>query len=71
MRRLLMGGLLMGGLLFFALPVGAQTPTITLSLVDSSDTSTAVTAVEEDGGAQTLQVKAVASAATSANVDVT
>ncbi len=43
---------------------------ITLSLVEAADNSMEVTAVEEDGGQQTLQVKAVASAATTANVTV-
>ena len=63
---------LAGGLLAVAPPpAGSQTtPTITLSLVDSSDTSTAVTAIGEDEGQQTLQVKAAVASAPSSSVSV-
>ena len=73
MRRVLSwaAGLgLAAAFLAMAAPSGGQT-TITLSLVDSSDTSTTVTAVGEDGGARTLRVKAVAASAPTSNTTVT
>ncbi len=72
MRRVLVSLLALGlasALVSAPVPVAGQT-TITLSLVSSTDTSTAVTAIPEDGGAQTLRVKAVASAAPGSNVNV-
>ena len=69
MRRVLAAGLA-AGLLAGALPASpaaGQSGTITLSVVDASDTSTTVLEVGEDDGAQSLQVKAVASPAVSAN----
>ena len=51
-----------------AVPAGAQTPTITFSLTDTSDV--ALTAVDEDGGAQTVRLVATASAAPSSAVTV-
>ena len=51
-----------------AVPAGAQTPTITLSFTDTSDV--ALTAVDEDGGEQTVRLVATASAATSSAVTV-
>ena len=49
-------------------PAGAQTPTITLSFTDTSDGT--LTAVDEDGGAQTVRLVATASAAPSSAVTV-
>ena len=70
MRRVLAAGLA-AGLLAGALPAspaaGQQSGTITLSVVDASDTSTTVLEVGEDDGQQSLRVKAVASPAVSAN----
>ena len=50
-------------------PAEAQTPTITFSFTDTSDT--ALTAVGEDEGAQTVRLVATASAAPSSAVTVT
>ncbi len=72
MRRALVlslaAGLLAGVLP--ASPAAGQSGTITLSVVDASDTATVVSAVGEDDGLRTLQVKAEASAAVSASVTV-
>ena len=74
MRRVLAAGLA-AGLLAGALPAspaaGQQSGTITLSVVDASDTSTTVLEVGEDDGQQSLRVKAVASPAVSANATMT
>ena len=72
MRRVLVGSLALGlALLSAPVPAAGQTtPTITLSLVDPSDTSTAVTAIGEDGGQQTLQVRAAVASGPSSNVSV-
>ena len=56
------------GLVAGAGPVGAQTTTIALSFTNTSDT--ALTAVGEDGGAQTVRVVATASSAVSSAVSV-
>ncbi len=74
MRRVLVAVSALGlasALVSAPVPVAGQGATITLSLVDASNTSTTVTAIGEDGGAQTLQVKAVASAAPATDVSVT
>lgn len=55
-------------LVLSAVPAGAQT-TIALSFTDTTDS--ALTAVGEDGGAQTVRVVATASSAVSSNVSVT
>ena len=55
-------------LVLSAVPAGAQT-TIALSFTDTSDS--AMTAVGEDGGAETVRVVATASSAVSSNVEVT
>ncbi len=71
MRRVLVAILAAGlALLSAPVPAAGQTVTITLSLVLSSDTATDITAIEEDGGQQTLQVKAVVASAPSSNVSV-
>ncbi len=71
MRRVLVAILAAGlAILSVPVPVAGQTVTITLSLVSPSDTSTDITAIEEDGGEQTLQVKAVVASATTASVSV-
>ncbi len=72
MRRVLVSLSALGlasALVSAPVPAAGQA-TITLSLVDASNTSTTVTAIGEDGGAQTLRVKAVASTAPGANVPV-
>ena len=51
-----------------AVPARAQTPTITFSLTDTSDG--ALSAVDEDGGVQTVRLVATASAAPSSAVTV-
>ena len=56
-------------LVLSAVPAGAQTTTIALSFTDTSDS--ALTAVGEDGGVQTVRVVATASSAVSSNVEVT
>ena len=73
MRRVLVALSALGlasALVSAPVPVAGQSPTITLSLV-KLNTSTTVTAIGEDGGAQTLQVKAVASALPGSDVSVT
>ena len=57
------------GLVAGAGPVGAQTTTIALSFTDTSNS--ALTAVGEDGGAETVRVVATASSAVSSAVSVT
>ena len=57
------------GLVWGAVPASAQTPTIALSFLDTN--GSAVTAVGEDGGAQTVLVRARAASAVSSNVTVT
>ena len=56
-------------LVLSAVPAGAQTTTIALSFTDTTDS--VLTAVGEDGGAQTVRVVATASSAVSSNVSVT
>ena len=56
-------------LVLSAAPAGAQTTTIALSFTDTTDS--ALTAVGEDGGAQTVRVVATASSAVSSSVSVT
>ena len=56
-------------LVLSAAPAGAQTTTIALSFTDTTDS--VLTAVGEDGGAQTVRVVATASSAVSSSVSVT
>ena len=63
-----LGAVLGWGLVVGAGPAGAQTTTIALSFTDTSDS--ALTAVGEDGGAQTVRVVATAPSAVSSSVSV-
>ena len=63
-------GVFAGGGLVAQTTTATTLPVVTLSLVDSSDTSTAVTALDEDSGSKALQLKASVASAPGSGLSV-